>query len=177
MIPVVAALINAGLGILGNAVATKGKDFIEEKLNVNLDTMLGTESGRIQLAKLEAEKEQMLQQFALDKREQELRVDEMAYADTDSARKMQIAALGQTDVFSKRFTYIFASLWSLAASAYIGAITFSTIPPDNVRFADTILGFILGTVIATIINFFYGSSKQSQAKDSTIAEAVKGSKQ
>lgn len=176
MLPVVAALLNAGLGILGNAVATKGKDFIEDKLNVNLDSMLGSEAGRIELARIEAEKEQMLQQFAIDKREQELKVDEMAYADTDSARKMQIAALSQNDVFSKRFTFYFASAWSLAAVIYIGFITFSVIPEANIRFADTILGFILGTVVATIINFFFGSSRQSQAKDSTIAEAVKGFK-
>jgi hypothetical protein len=34
-----------------------------------------------------------------------------------------------------------------------------------VRFADTILGFILGTVIATMLNFWFGSSIGSKEKD------------
>jgi hypothetical protein len=33
-----------------------------------------------------------------------------------------------------------------------------------VRFADTILGFLLGSVVATIINFYFGSSAGSKAK-------------
>ena len=47
-------------------------------------------------------------------------------------------------------------------------ITFGNIPSDNVRFADTILGFLLGTIIATIINFFLGSSKGSADKSEII---------
>ena len=31
----------------------------------------------------------------------------------------------------------------------------------NTRFADTIVGFILGTVVSTIIGYFYGSHNQS----------------
>lgn len=71
---------------------------------------------------------------------------------------MQVQALSQNDVFSKLFIYYFAAFWSVFAVIYIGCITFVPIPPDSVRFADTILGFILGTVIATIIYFFFGSS-------------------
>jgi hypothetical protein len=61
------------------------------------------------------------------------------------------------------------TFWSLAAGAYIGFITFSVIPEQNVRFADTILGFILGTVVATMLNFWFGSSIGSKEK----AEALK----
>lgn len=85
-------------------------------------------------------------------------------ADRDSARKMQMAALSQDDVFSKRFIYYYASFWSICAAFYIGFITFGQIPESNVRFADTILGFLLGTVIATIMQFFFGSSKSSKDK-------------
>ena len=87
------------------------------------------------------------------------------YANTADARAMQVAALNQSDVFSKRFTMYLTSFWSFGAAAYIGFITFSIIPEQNVRFADTILGFILGTVIATMLNFWFGSSIGSKEKD------------
>lgn len=87
------------------------------------------------------------------------------YANTADARAMQIAALNQSDVFSKRFTMYLTAFWSVCAAIYIGFITFSVIPDNNVRFADTILGFILGTVIATMLNFWFGSSIGSKEKD------------
>ena len=90
-------------------------------------------------------------------------------ANTADARDMQKIALQQSDVFSKRFTMYLTTFWSLAAGAYIGFITFSVIPEQNVRFADTILGFILGTVVATMLNFWFGSSIGSKEK----AEALK----
>lgn len=91
------------------------------------------------------------------------------YANTADARAMQVAALGQSDVFSKRFTMYLTGFWSVSAAVYIAFITFSIIPETNVRFADTILGFILGTVIATMLNFWFGSSIGSKEK----AEALK----
>ena len=91
------------------------------------------------------------------------------YANTSDARAMQVAALNQSDIFSKRFTMYLTAFWSIAAAIYIGFITFSVIPDTNVRFADTILGFILGTVIATMLNFWFGSSIGSKEK----AEALR----
>lgn len=91
------------------------------------------------------------------------------HANIADARDMQKVALQQTDIFSKRFTMYLTMFWSLAAVVYIGFITFSVIPDKNVRFADTILGFILGTVVATLLNFWFGSSIGSKDK----ADALK----
>ena len=90
------------------------------------------------------------------------------HANTENARAMQVAALQQSDVFSKRFTMYLTSFWSVCAAVYIGFITFSIIPEPNVRFADTILGFILGTVIATMLNFWFGSSIGSKEKGEAL---------
>lgn len=92
--------------------------------------------------------------------------------DRANARDMQKAALGQDDLFSKRFVYYFASAWSLFTMLYIALITLANIPEANQRYADTILGFMLGTLVATIINFFFGSSKQSQSKDVSITALI-----
>ena len=86
------------------------------------------------------------------------------YANTADARDMQKVALQQSDIFSKRFPMYLTAFWSFVATVYIGFITFSVIPDKNVRFADTILGFILGTVIATLLNFWFGSSVGSKDK-------------
>jgi hypothetical protein len=39
--------------------------------------------------------------------------------------------------------------------------------------ADTILGFLLGTAIAGIFQFFYGSTQRSRDKDDTIKNLSK----
>ena len=85
--------------------------------------------------------------------------------DKQDARNMQNTALQQDDRFAKRFVYYFAIFWSVVASLYIGFITFGDIPQTSIRFADTILGFLLGTIVTTIIQFFYGSSFGSRLKD------------
>lgn len=99
---------------------------------------------------------------AIFNREKEL--DDLSLRNTQSARDMQIQALSQDDKFSKRFIYYYAWFWSAATVAYIGSITFLAIPETATRFADTILGFILGTVIASILNFFFGNSRDNSRR-------------
>ena len=93
---------------------------------------------------------------------------ELDFDNTNNARDMQKVALQQDDIFSKRYVYYLATFWSLVAFIYIFLITFINIPQANIRFADTVLGFLLGTIVATIINFFFGSSKGSTDKQEII---------
>lgn len=176
MLPIVATLLEAGLGILGGAVASKGKDLIESKFGLNLDNMLGTPEGKVELLKVQTQHEEALLRLSIESKQQEIELVKIDQSNTDGARNMQVAALAQTDTLAKRFIYYFAGFWSLFSLVYIFLITFAAIPEANIRFADTILGFILGTIIGTIINFFFGSSRQSQAKDTALADALKGMK-
>jgi hypothetical protein len=136
--------------MVADAVTKKGKEFVEEKLGIDLTQDPSPET---------------VANWKLAAQQHERELLQMAYGDTANARNMQVEALRQDDVFAKRFIYVFATFWSIFAAGYIGFITFGTIPEDNQRFADTILGFLLGTVVATILQFFFGSSMGSKEKD------------
>jgi hypothetical protein len=90
---------------------------------------------------------------------------------TKDARDMQKVALQQDDIFSKRFVYYLATFWSVIGSAYLFLATFTEVV--NPKMADTVLGFLLGTIVATIINFFFGSSAGSKAKTDNIIRNIK----
>jgi hypothetical protein len=148
--PLLATLATNGLGMVADAVTKKGKEFVEEKLGIDLAQDPTPET---------------IQSWKAAAQQHERELLSMAYGDLANARNMQVEALRQDDSFSKRFIYYFAIFWSLFAAGYIGFITFGTIPESNQRFADTILGFLLGTVVATILQFFFGSSMGSKDKD------------
>ena len=170
-----APLLQQGLGLIGNAVMAKGKEWVEDKVGVKLDQPLSAEDVT-KLKQFEMEHQEELLRLRIE--EKKLGVEELqAYmADTKDARNMQVQAMQSDDPFVRRFIYLFAIFWSLASAAYIGFITFGEIPERNVRFADTILGFVLGTLIATIVQFFYGSSKGSQDKTAALTKELEDGK-
>ena len=53
-----------------------------------------------------------------------------------------------------------ATVWTIAAIIYIFAATYA--PIRNERVADTVIGFLLGTCIATIISFYFGKVEDEQ---------------
>lgn len=93
--------------------------------------------------------------------------------DRSNARNMQIEALKQSDVFSKRFIYFFSGFWSLFSALYLACITFVSIPTTNIRIVDTVLGFILGTAITMMFSYFYGSSAGSSKNNDILRDLAK----
>ena len=155
---IVSSLLQNNLPKVAQAVVDKGLDYVQEKTGVTLKPDMSAEELR------------GLREAAM--KHQEFMV-EQANKNTADARAMQVAALNQDDRFSKRFVMYLATFWSVTAVTYIFFITFSTIPEINIRFADTILGFLLGTVVATILNFFLGSSASSKEKTEVLAAELK----
>ena len=84
--------------------------------------------------------------------------------DRSDARDMQENSQNKGYRFSAA-DYI-AFFMVFVASLYIFMATFMTIPESNQRIADTITGFLMGTIIAAIINFYFGSSDGSKTKTS-----------
>lgn len=102
---------------------------------------------------------------------QQLDLERMFLADVQSARTMQVAALAQDDLFSKRFVYYFAAAWSLFSMVYFLAVTFAPPAPAGQRIADTILGVLIASVVGVMFGYFYGSTKGSAEKTRLLAQA------
>lgn len=164
MIPLVAALIQGGLGLLGNAVLAKGKEVVEEKLGVDITAAMSTEQGRIQLKQLETAHEEALNQFVLAQREQELKADQMAYADTNSAREMntKINESANASWLAKNVAAVLALLVVMG-----GGTLLATTKDADVRTA------VVG-LMTLVLGFYFGSSVRSQSKDDTIAKLAGG---
>lgn len=112
-------------------------------------------------------------EFKLAVMAQEAAIEQMYLVDTQNARSMQVAALGQEDKFSKRFVYYFSAAWSVFAMVYFLCATFIEVTPPGQRIADTILGVLIATVMGSIFGFFYGYNKGNQTKDVTISNLSK----
>jgi len=165
-------ILQQGLNLIGNAALVKGKDWIKDKTGVDLDKSNLSPEDYLKLKQYEMEHEEDLIKLRQEDDKLEVEIQKMYLADVQDARGLQGKALAQDDLFSKRFIYYFAIGWSVFCGTYIAFITFGEIPDANVRFADTILGFTLGTLVAQIFNFFFGSSAGSKRQGDTIREVV-----
>lgn len=169
MIPIVASIVSMlagkGLDLLSSAIdggADKAAAYIEEKTGIKMDGSDLSDEQVVELKKFEMSNKVELQKLALADKQEDNRSNEASMKiqadEYANARNMQIENLKQDDKFSKRFVYYFAIFWSTFSVIYLTGITFAEIPKENIRFADTIVGFLLGTIVATLIGFFYGNS-------------------
>jgi len=156
MLPVIASIVSGlianNLPKVADAVIEKGVDYVQEKMGVELKP-----EGQATPADYKA-----YQDAAMKHEEFMAEID---LKNMQGARDMQLKAMDSEDPLVRRFVYYFIGFWSVLSASYIGFITFGSIPEDNIRFADTILGFVLGTMVASMFQFLLGSSIGSRKKD------------
>ena len=156
MLPILASIVSGlianGMPKVADAVIEKGVDYVQDKMGIQLKP------------EGEATKEDYAKWNEAAAKHEEF-MAEMDLKNMEGARNMQLKAMESDDPLVRRFVYYFVSFWSVLSAVYIGCITFAYIPEDNVRFADTILGFVLGTMVASMFQFLLGSSLGSRAKD------------
>jgi hypothetical protein len=156
MLPIVASIVSGliqnNMHKVADAVMEKGVDYVQDKMGIQLKP------------EGEATKEDYAKWNAEAAKHEEF-MAEMDLKNMEGARNMQLAAMQSEDPLVRRFVYFFIAFWSVLSAAYIGCITFVDIPDENVRFADTILGFVLGTMVAGMFQFLLGSSLGSRNKD------------
>jgi hypothetical protein len=152
-----------------------GSDKAAEVAEVAVDVakqVTGRESTEGAIAALKAADPNLVLQYQQAIEDRTADLEKAFLADLDSARRMQAAALQQDDVFAKRFVYYFAAGWSGFSMLFFALTAF--LPVKNARVVDTVLGFLLGTAIASIFQFFYGSSARSARKDEVIQSLTRG---
>jgi hypothetical protein len=149
---IVSGLIQNNMHKVADAVMEKGVDYVQEKMGITLKP------------EGEATKEDYAKWSAEAAKHEEF-MAEIDLKNMQGARDMQLKAMDSDDPLVRRFVYYFISFWSVLCATYIGCITFLDIPDENVRFADTILGFVLGTMVAAMFQFLLGSSLGSRKKD------------
>jgi len=99
---------------------------------------------------------------------------EMLKYDTDdrkSAREMQIAALGQDDIFSKRYAYYLSSAIFGMLFVFVILLFFVTIPIGNSEIVYMTFGTFIG-IVGTVAAFFFGSSSGSKEKSDGIMRVL-----
>jgi hypothetical protein len=156
MLPVIASivsgLISNGLPKVADAVLEKGVDYVQDKMGIELKPE--GQATKEDYAKIQAEANKHEEFMAeLDEKSRQRATD------------MQLKAMESDDPLVRRFIYYFIGLWSLFAVAFIPSLIWVQIPESNIRFADTILGYVLGTIITGMFAFLLGSSQGSRNKD------------
>lgn len=169
MLPIVALLLQHGLGTIANAVLNKGKELVEEKLGVNLEQELQSDEGRLKLRQLEVEREEMLLQIALENRKVDLEEQKLEIADTSNARdnNAKIQDSEHASWNAKNAAYLLDYLIVVGTIALAYLIFFTDIPDGNKEIAFAAFGSLM-TLCGTIINFHRGTSRQSQTKNYTV---------
>lgn len=175
LLPILGPLLQNGLGLVANAVVAKGKQYVEQKLGVELKPDMSPEDmAKVQIAAMEHEEELMrlrLEADKLDLAELELRLK-----DVDSARDRETAIATSKDapLLNKVITPILALGIVTLTFVLFAIVMFDETPVDASR--KDILIYVLGVLsaIATqIVSYYFGSSQGSKEKSDQLREALK----
>ena len=175
MIPVVGALLGQGLNLVANAVMAKGKDWVENKLGVELKPDMTSEDySKLQIAQMQHEEE--LLKLKLEDNKLDLQELDMRLKDTDSARKREteIATSEKAPLINKVVTPVLALGVTALTFILFGILLFDDSPVEPSR--KDILVYVLGalTAISTqVISYYFGSSIGSKNKSEQLEKVMK----
>lgn len=158
-------------------------DLIEEKTGIDISDAADNKLSAEQWGKLK-EFELQYQDRLLAYRQQadasDLERQRLANDDRADARDLQKTALSSDSWLAKNFIYLYALLLTVFAFSFISYAAFGNVDYTKNeharRVVDTVIGFLLGVTLSAIIQYFFGSSSSSKAKDDklgVLAEALR----
>lgn len=158
---VVGALVAEDLLLLAQVFSdgtSEGQELLETAIQMKLGISLSAATPELitQRASDLKKFQHTYQEFIIGalQRQQQQASDEALRIQTEHARWLALVQ------FRQRMSIVLLTV----SLSYILALTWLPVPPDNQRFADTSLGFLLATVIATIINFFFGTNEFTKSE-------------
>jgi hypothetical protein len=169
---IVKPLLGNGLNLVGNAVLAKGKDWVEQKLGVELKPDM-TSDEIIRLKQAEMEHEEELLKLKLESDKLGLQQLEMYLGDVDSARDREssIATSKDAPILNKIVTPVLALTVIGLTFILFAIVMFDKSPVEPSR--KDILVYVLGalTAIATQVTaYYFGSSSGSKDKAEEVDE-------
>jgi len=175
LVAILKPLLANGLGLVANAVMAKGKDYVEQKLGVELKPdMTADEIIRLKTAEMEHEEE--LLKLKLEENKLDLQELELFLKDTNSAREreVQIVTSSQAPLLNKIVTPVLALTLLTMTFVLFGVVMFDNNPVEPTR--KDILIYILGVLSALstqITSYYFGSSQGSKDKGDQLKEIMK----
>ena len=158
--------------------AEKVSEMIKEKAGIDIHDAAEnklTEEQWVKLKQFELDHQAQLLAFRQNIDANELEMDKLAAQDAVIARESQRERDKSDDKLVRHFTYIYAFLITGLTFVFIFLSAFlpaffpaHKLPVESWRIIDTVLGFLLGVGLSTIIQFYYGSSQGSRSKSAQI---------
>jgi VIT1/CCC1 family predicted Fe2+/Mn2+ transporter len=156
--PFLAPIFAQGLSLIGNAVLSKGKDWVEEKTGVDIEEPL-TDEAVLQLRQFEMDHQEELLRLRIEDKKLDL-------VDVQGARDMN-TKINE----SAHATWLSKNVPALLALVVIvvGFLLLATTTQPDVRTA------VVG-LMTLVLGFYFGSSSSSRVKDDTLRALSEGSK-
>lgn len=183
------ALAKRGLDLLSgifrgavNQGADKVSELIKEKTGIDVNDIAEnkiTEEQWVKLKAFELEHQEQLLEYRKAIDAHALEVEKLRTEDTKKARTTQSGRDENDDPFIRRFTYVYAFLITVLTFVFIFMAAFfptlfdKALPDQSWRIIDTVLGFLLGVGLSTIIQFYFGSSSGSAKKTEDMRKMLK----
>lgn len=163
MLPILATLLKSGFSILAGAVASSGKDLIQEKFGINLNDSLGTEEGRIKLKELEYAHEEFLINAAqtTDARDLDYFKEEVKDRNDARDREIQVEKIRGAPWWAPSTQTILTFL-VICGCGYL----FQSETSADIKYAVV-------SVATMVLSYYYGTTSGSRGKDSVIAQIAK----
>jgi hypothetical protein len=152
--PLLATLASNGLGMVADAVTKKGKEFVEEKLGIDLTQDPSPETvANWKLAAQQHEKELL----------------QMAYGDVANARQREIdvTSAEYAPVLNKIVTPLLALGITTLSFILFAILIFVDVDATSKDILIYILG-VLSAAVTQILSYYFGSSMGSKDKDDKL---------
>lgn len=152
----IGAVVDSVTNGVDKFIYTKAEKAVDERLRAEQDFRFNTYD----------------KEFVVKLIDKDLEYYKVDAADRVNARQLADAEISNSDVFIRRFRYIFGAVWSLFGMIYFLMVSFMELPKENQRFVDMLIGSLLTTVVGVIIQFFFGSSHGSMMKDAALDKVL-----